>query len=159
MTERPESQSTSEQVVKRMLRDLPPRHAPATLALRVLREVERRHAEPWWRRGFARWPRGARAAFVALCAAAIALTAQGGVWAIAAQAMMRADALSMSWTQPAVAAMSTLGALAAWLIRVVPPAWVYGAMTAGTALYVALFGLGAAAYRLYLAPSTSGDPP
>jgi hypothetical protein len=102
---------------------------------------------------------GARAAFVALCAAAGALTALPGAWAIAARALLQADTLSISWTHPAVAALTTLGALASWLIRVVPPAWAYGAMAAGTALYIALFGLGAAAYRLYLQPSTGGDPP
>lgn len=159
MSEQRESRSTSEQVLQRVLRDLPPRRAPATLAMRVLREVERRHAEPWWRRGFVRWPLGARVAFVVICVAAIGLTALDGVWAIAARALLQADRMSMSWTHPAVAALTSLGALASWLIRVVPPGWAYGATAAGTALYVTLFGLGAAAYRLYREPSAAGDLP
>jgi hypothetical protein len=47
--------------------------------------------------------------------------------------------------------------LDAALRRVIPFEWLYGTMAAGTILYAALFGLGAAAYRtLYLHPS-AGD--
>jgi len=44
------------------------------------------------------------------------------------------------------------------LMRVIPATWIYGGLTAGIALYMALFGLSAAAYRaLYLQPSLAGD--
>jgi hypothetical protein len=43
--------------------------------------------------------------------------------------------------------------VAALLAGAIPAAWLYGSLTAGALLYAALFGLGAAAYRiLYLKP-------
>jgi hypothetical protein len=160
MNEPRESRSLSEDALHRVLRELPPRRAPATLAPRVLREIERRRAQPWWRRGFTLWPLGARAAFLASCGALIALTAQSGAWEFAARAMAWAGAPSMAWMHPLLAASAAVAELTSWLLRVVPAPFVYGALAAGTMLYVALFGLGAAAYRmLYLQPSTPGERP
>jgi ribosomal protein L22 len=159
MNKHAESQSTSEEVINQMLRDLPPRRAPARLAIRVLREVERRRAQPWWRRGFTRWPLGARAAFVVFCGAVIGLTAQGGQGAVAARVVAQAGAWSMAWAHPIALLLASAAASASWLTRVVPPQWAYGAMLAGATLYAALFGLGAAAYRLYRQPSTPGGGP
>ena len=43
------------------------------------------------------------------------------------------------------------GSMAALVSRLVPPLWIYLALTVGALLYTALFGLGAFAYRtLYL---------
>jgi hypothetical protein len=54
--------------------------------------------------------------------------------------------------------MSSAGGLAALLVRVIPPLWLYGGLGLGILLYVMLFGLGAAAYRtLYLWPTSAGD--
>ena len=57
-----------------------------------------------------------------------------------------------------VAATAWVGEFSALLVRVIPPAWLYGVFAAGAMLYAVLFGLGAAAYRtLYLRPSLAGD--
>jgi hypothetical protein len=148
-----------EQLVGQVLRELPLRHAPATLEGRVFRELERRAALPWWYRGFRSWPLAARTAFVVLCGAIIGFTFIEGSWATAgARILNGAGALTMSWIHPAVAATAWAGDFSALLVRVVPPAWLYGVFAAGAMLYAVLFGLGAAAYRtLYLRPSTAGN--
>jgi len=149
----------NDRLLDQVLRDLPLRQAPATLELRVFRELERRAALPWWHRGFTSWPLAARAAFVALCSGIIGFTFLAGPWATAgARILNGAGALTMSWIQPVVAAMAWASEFSALLVRVFPPAWLYGGLAAGAMLYAALFGLGAAAYRtLYLRPSAVGD--
>jgi hypothetical protein len=146
-------------LLDQVLRELPLRHAPATLESRVFRELERRAALPWWYRGFTSWPLAARAAFVALCCGIIGFTFLDGSWATAgARLLYGAGALAISWIHPAVAAVAWAGEFSALLVRVVPPVWLYGAIAAGTMLYAALLGLGAAAYRtLYLRSSMAGD--
>jgi hypothetical protein len=149
----------NDRLLDQVLRDLPLRRAPATLESRVFRELERRAALPWWYRGFTSWPLAARAAFVALCSGIIGFTFLDTSWATAgARILNGAGALTMSWIQPAVAAIVWTGEFSALVVRVFPPAWLYGALAAGAMLYAALFGLGATAYRtLYLRPSAAGD--
>lgn len=113
-----------EQRVGRVLRGLPPRSAPPTLETRVQRELTRRAMRPWWRRSFAHWPAGARAAFVAASVAvATAMLVEGnGLWSY------------LSWRDLQS-----------------PPRWISECLAAGGLFYVLLFGLGVAAYRaLYL---------
>lgn len=146
----------NEQLLDQVLRELPLRHAPATLEARVFRELERRAARPWWYRGFTAWPLATRAAFVALCGAIIGFSFLEGSWVTAgARILNGAGALALSWIHPAVAATAWAGEFSALLVRVVPSTWLYGVFAAGAMLYAALFGLGAAAYRtLYLRSST-----
>jgi hypothetical protein len=155
MNEHPEGIERSERLLNHLVRALPTRRAPATLESRVFRELERRDALPWWRRGFDCWPLGARAAFVAICGAIIGFTLIGGPWAhVMTQVLNDAGVHSMSWADPAVAAVTSAGELAAMLQRSVPSVWLYGVVGAGAVLYATLFGLGAAAYRtLYVQPS------
>ncbi len=149
-----EPKSAGEQFLSRSLRDLPFRHAPVSLESRVFNELQRRAALPWWHRGFTSWPIAIRAAFVGICSAIVALTLLGS-WAIAAVGTLNAvGALAMSWTQPAMAVVAWAGEVSALLVRVIPDAWLHGALAVGATLYAILFGLGAAAYRsLYLQPS------
>jgi hypothetical protein len=145
----------NEQLLDQALRELPLRHAPATLEARVFRELERRAALRWWYRGFTSWPLATRAAFVALCGTIVGFSFLEGSWVTASARILNgAGALTMSWIHPAVAATAWAGEFSALLVRVVPSAWLYGVFAAGAMLYAALFGLGAAAYRtLYLRPS------
>jgi hypothetical protein len=145
--------------MKQTLRGLPPRGAPSTLESRVLGELLRRAALPWWRRSFAHWPLAARAGFVLVCVALIGSTILGGVSAMFGDGSFTSIvAQALLWMKPFLAVMSSAGGLAALLVRVIPPLWIYGALAVGTLLYVTLFGLGAAAYRvLYLRPSVAGE--
>jgi hypothetical protein len=159
MSKHIDSEQKLERALTQALQGLPLRRAPSTLELRVVDELERRAALPWWRVSFTHWPAAPRVAFVAVCIALVAATILGGVFAFAGdRSFDQAAALVLSWVQPFLAVMSSAGGVATLLVRVIPPLWLYGGLALGIVLYVALFGLGAAAYRtLYLRPSSVGD--
>jgi hypothetical protein len=159
MSKHIESEQELERVLTQALEGLPLRRAPSTLELRVVDELERRAALPWWRVSFAHWPAAPRVAFVAVCVALVAATILGGVFAfVGDRSFNEASALVLSWMHPFLAIVSSAGGVATLLVRIIPPLWLYGAMALGIMLYLALFGLGAAAYRtLYLRPSSVGD--
>jgi hypothetical protein len=154
-----DSDQELERVLGETLKGLPLCRAPSTLESRVLNELERRAALPWWRVSFMHWPAVPRVAFVVTCIALVAATILGGVSVLAGvRPLTEVVALVLSWLHPFLAVMSSAGGVAALLVHVIPPLWLYGGMALGIVLYVALFGLGAAAYRtLYLRPSLAGD--
>jgi hypothetical protein len=158
MSARMDSEQKLEKLMSQTLRGLPSRRAPGTLEARVIDELQRRAALPWWHVGFARWPAVPRAAFVVVCAALIAATILGGASALVGmRSLNEAAALPLSWMHPVLTVFSSAGGVAALLVRVIPPLWLYGALGFGIVLYVALFGLGAAAYRMLYRPSSAGD--
>ena len=136
----------------RKLRELPMRHAPVTLETRVLGELRRRAALPWWHRSFAHWPLLARAAFLVICGASIRLALLGSTTAVA-------GVHSLSWPRQ-IGMLTASGAnFATLLARTAPPTWLYAGIAVGAVLYAALFGLGAAAYRTLYLPPTPQVPP
>ena len=138
-----ESHEALARLLDRTLHELPLRRAPLTLESRVLGELERRAALPWWRRSFAYWPPLARAAFLVICGALIRLAFLGGTTAVA-------GVRSLSWVGVLTA---WAGNLAALLAHTAPPTWAYEGIAVCAVLYAVLFGLGAAVYRtLYLQP-------
>jgi hypothetical protein len=139
-----------ESLFDRTLRELPPRRAPSTLESRVLRELERRAALPWWRRSFSHWPVPARAVFLAICLALIRLAFVGG-------AMAAAGVGSLTWARRFAVLMVSAGNLAASLARIAPPAWFYDGIAVCAVLYALLFGLGAAVYRTLYLEARSGE--
>jgi hypothetical protein len=143
-----------ERLFDRTLHELPLRRAPLTLESRVLCELQRRAALPWWRRSFAHWPLIARAAFLVICCALIRLAFLGTTTAVAeVRSLHESGALSLSWAREIGAIMASVGNLALLLARTVPPIWLYEGITAFAVLYAVLFGLGATVYRmLYLQP-------
>lgn len=148
-----------EQVLQQALSGLPPRRAPSTLELRVTNELARRAQLPWWRASFASWPAGARVVFALVCAGLVAATILGSAFAyLGDRSFDEVSAALLNWAHPFLSVLSSAGALASLLVRVIPPMWLYGLLGVGAFLYVTLFGLGAAAYRtLYLRPSVAGD--
>ncbi|HEX3913184.1 MAG TPA: hypothetical protein VHW71_06735 [Steroidobacteraceae bacterium] len=158
MNKHTEAEQKLEQLLKQALAGLPSRRAPGTLESRVVGELERRAAQPWWRASFANWPAGARAAFVLICAALVAGSFFGGVSYLGGRPFGEISALVLSWMHPFLAVASSAGGFTALLLRAIPPLWLYGGLGLGIFLYVALFGLGAAAYRtLYLQPVAGDD--
>jgi hypothetical protein len=154
-----DSEQELERALNQALKGLPLRRAPSTLESRVVNELQRRAALPWWRVSFAHWPAAPRVAFVLICIALVAATILGGISAFAGvRSFAEVAAMVLTWVQPFLAVISSAGGVAALLVHVIPPLWLYAGMTLGIVLYVALFGLGAAAYRtLYLRPSLAGD--
>lgn len=147
MSEHFNPRDESQQLLKRLLHDLPHRRAPATLERRVLAELERRAALPWWRRGFAHWPVISRVAFVAICGAMSELSILGISWDLFRARADAALALAASWTHPAAAAFASVVDVASVLVDVIPRHWAYALISAAAVLYLVLFGLGATAYR------------
>jgi hypothetical protein len=153
-----------ESLASRVLRDAPLRHAPSSLESRVLAEIGRRAALPWWRQSFPRWPGLARVGFTVTCGSIVAaLLAAAWPWApggmlAGAGAWSAGGSAWLPWARSVVTLVDVARELEAALVRVVPLDWLYGAMAGGALLYAALFGLGATAYRaLYLNSSSAGE--
>ncbi|HTV96956.1 MAG TPA: hypothetical protein VME42_13170 [Steroidobacteraceae bacterium] len=154
MHELPESEIEAR--VGRALGRLPARRAPASLESRVLAEIERRAALPWWRSSFARWPFAARAAFALICAALIVLTVLGAAPALtdlAAAGDWRAWPLLREAFALTVVQRALMGSIA----NLMSSGWVEGALVASAALYAALFGLAIAGYRTLYLDSAPAD--
>jgi hypothetical protein len=133
-----------ERLIEDACSGLPLRQAPAALERRVLEEVARRAALPWWRRGFAHWPIAARVGFVLVCVVLAGLSLTGSV-------THQFDTQTSIWIRPLVGLITTMGGTATLIASLVPPQWIYVCLGVGALLYLLLFGLGAFAYRtLYL---------
>lgn len=139
-----------ERAIHRTLRELPPRRAPQALEQRVLAEIARRVALPWWRKSFAHWPLVARAAFLVLCIGTVKMVLMGSVWVMAGfdPAQFReAFAVQFTWMESGLAVVQAIKGFGEIMLRNIPTLWLYGAAAFIATMYVALFGLGAAAYR------------
>ena len=138
-----------ERLIEGALSGLPLRRAPEMLQRQVLDEIARRAAAPWWRRGFAQWPIAARAGFVVVCLMLAGLSLSSGV-------THQFGTQTLTWAQPLIGLMASMGAVAALAASLVPLPLIYLALGVGALLYVLLFGLGAFAYRtLYLQHSNT----
>lgn len=146
MNSSPDHEKNLERFVHQALRELPPRRAPRSLEARVLAELSRRAALPWWKQDFVHWPAAARGAFLVTSAALAAAL----VWVLGGLNVAPAtEAISanFAWITTLRAITDGVGNLAAIVFRSVSPVWFYGGAIAVVALYAALFGLGTAAYR------------
>jgi len=128
-----------ERLVDKALRDQPLRHAPPDLESKVLAEIARRAAAPWWQGSFSGWPVAARMLFIIASAAFITL-------------VMKASALILDPIHPAalladVAWIPSLFKAIGTVFRDLPSLWVYGGAAILGVLYLTLFGVSAAAYR------------
>jgi hypothetical protein len=144
MTDLNDTDPKLEQLVHHMLRELPPRQAPESLEGRVLKELARLAALPWWRRSFAHWPGVVRLAFLSLCLGLSALTFIVGGRLVASLAPARKWSDSLDWLRTVVEAAGSLA-------HAIPSMWLYEGLAVAALLYGFMFALGAAAYRtLYL---------
>jgi hypothetical protein len=142
-----------ERLIDRTLRALPPRQAPRTLESRVLAELERRAALPWWRKQFAYWPRTARLAFMlASFGAAVAVT-----WLLANTKALHLTTSPPAWIRSLSHATSSMSHVFSSVVGLIPPAWLYSALALCALLYGSLLGLGAVGYHiLYVDPRSRG---
>lgn len=150
MTPSPENEQQLEQLVQRAVRDLPPRRAPRSLELRVRAEIERRAQLPWWRRSFGHWPVAARGAFVVLSLAVVGFFLVSGIWISRGleDRLPAAAAAPAAWLDDGLTVIRALGSCLDIVERNIPPLWLYGGLAVFASLYLTLFGLGAAAYRV-----------
>ena len=145
-----------EQLVHRALRELPARRAPRSLEARVMAELSRRAALPWWRKSFVYWPVPARAVFLLASLAVVKLVFMATVWAAAGfdtAEMQSAFAQPVAWWSSAQTLLHATTNFFEVILRSIPPLWLYGGLAFIATMYAALFGLGAAAYKLLRAQS------
>jgi len=135
----------------RVLRGLPDRKAPSGLEARILMELSRRAALPWWRKSFSHWPSAVRISFLALSVLAAILLGSGLVMlgnSNGAHALSGGFSNAYNWyllaRDIAVSARDRVAGLAAS----VPSLWLYGGVVALAAGYASLAAFGAATYRV-----------
>jgi hypothetical protein len=138
-----------EQWLKRQVQSLPLQAAPLTLSTRVLSELQRRAALPWWRKSFLYWPFAARLAFVALCIGVANVSVALLRWLSTERSVELSVVLSrpLTWTERLFEITHSIQAVIELVLRQLPPAWLYGGLLTVACLYAALVGIGAAAYR------------
>lgn len=146
----PPDEKKLERTLHAALRELPPRRAPATLEARVMAEIARRAALPWWKQSFAHWPAAARAGFILVSAGVIKVVLMAVVFALGGfDAARFRETFAPQFAR--LQALASLGRVAAdfvsGLVANIPPLWLYGGLATVAALYVAFFGLGTIAYR------------
>jgi hypothetical protein len=131
-----------EQSIDRLLRAQPTRRAPADFAQRVLAEIARREALPWWQKGFYAWPTFARVAFCALCLAIVAVALEIPAWltdTVNVQTLPQPRAFTM-W--------HTLTQVGAAFVDTLPMEWIYAAGGILALAYATVFGTSIATYRV-----------
>ena len=150
MNPSPDRDAKLERLIHRTLRDLPRRLAPGTLEARVLAELERRAALPWWHKSYAHWPVAVRGAFLAgtaAIAAAFVMALFAMLHGVAPAQLAAAAADRFAWLAGVRGLLSAGAGAAGAIWRSIPPLWLYGAFAFIAACYATLLGVGAAAYR------------
>jgi hypothetical protein len=145
-----DSQEKLEQFVHHTLRALPPRRAPRSLEQRVLAELARRAALPWWRQSFGHWPQPAQAAFLLASLSGAVAVFLGTGWAMAGfdtAQFQGALAQPVAWWAGGQSVFNAISGFFEIMLRNIPPLWLYGSLAFVATMYAALFGLGAAAYK------------
>lgn len=152
----PEDQARLEQLIEHACCEQPVRKAPAALRLRVLAELERRAALPWWRKSFGHWPMAMRIAFVLASIGVVRATLNMTMWLNDKLVMARPVSRPMSWIQNFSAFVSFLHSLSDYvgstLLHRIPAPVLYAGALGVVVMYGLLIGLSATAYRtLYAA--------
>lgn len=139
-----------EKIIHQTLRSVPDRRAPHSLEARVMAAIAERAARPWWRQSYASWPVAVRCGFLLITGGLMKLALMAALWVMTdlnpAQ-YSRALETRLTWLQQVQSMLGGIGNVCETLFRSIPPLWLYGGLAVVISLYVALFGLGAAAYR------------
>lgn len=140
-----------EQKIHAVLREQPPRRAPMSLEARVLGEIARRQALPWWHQSYAYWPNAIKLSFLV-----IATGVAGGVLLASMHmlGLVSGDSIRQLF-EPLFGAAHTLRAAGAAVAGLVTPAMpeisntvLYGGLAVVGGAYAVMLGLGATAYRV-----------
>jgi hypothetical protein len=146
----PNDSEKLERLIQSAVKGLPLRQAPRSLELKVLAEIERRSALPWWNKSFSFWPTSMRIGFVTLSAVAAAATVVAVLPLPSTFAPSAIEAMvesKFAWMNALSTAAGDIGASTVNTFSSIPPLWLYGTLAAIVACYGTLVGLGAAAYR------------
>jgi hypothetical protein len=116
----------------------------------VMREIERRAALPWWRKSFADWPQLARVGFLLALLGVVKVALEALVWvtmSLRESQVATAVERPVDWLHILASIAKSLGTAGHVLVSAIPSQWLYAGLLLGFAMYVALFGVGAAVYR------------
>jgi hypothetical protein len=145
-----EREERLERLVGGLLRELPARQAPATLEARVLQEIGRRVALPWWRKSFVYWPQVARIALVLALVGVVKLAIDAVVWlggSVRGSQVATAIEQPVDWIHSTANVFHSLAVACNAVIATIPSQWLYLVLLLGGAMYFVLFGAGAILYR------------
>ena len=143
-----------EKLIHQTLRSVPDRRAPRSLEARVLAAIQTQAALPWWKKSFLQWPLAARCLFLLGSGLLVKLALMASVWAMAgfdAKQYTTAFSTQFAWVNRLGNALASIGDFLSVLWHSIPPLYLYAGLTCLAGLYLALFGLGAAAYRAFYA--------
>lgn len=128
---------------------MPDRRAPSSLEARVLAELARRAALPWWRKSFAHWPAAVRALFFGGSAVAAAVLVSGLLLVVRHPGAVGLAGVPepFAWLRAARDFVASADSSVRLVFAAVPRAWIYGAAGLLAACYAALGAIGATAYR------------
>lgn len=140
-----------EQKIHALLREQPVRRAPVSLESRVLGEIARRQALPWWQQSYSYWPNPMKLAFMVLATGA---TGVAVLLSMQVVGLVSAESVSQVFA-PITGAWHTLSVLGGALGGIVRPylpnlssTYLYAALAVVGGAYALMLGLGATAYRL-----------
>jgi hypothetical protein len=140
-----------EQKIHTVLREQPLRRAPMSLEARVLGEIARRQALPWWHQSYAYWPNPVKLSFLVL---ATGIAGAFLLFSMQLLGVLSGEALRQFF-EPAFGAANTLraagSALAGLITPVVPEVsstYLYAGLAVLGGAYAVMLGLGATAYRV-----------
>lgn len=140
-----------EQKIHAVLREQPPRRAPMSLEARVLGEIARRQALPWWHQSYAYWPNAIKLSFLVIAtgiAGTVLLASMHMLGVVSGESVRQL-------LEPLFGAVHTLRAAAAAITGLVTPSLpqlsntvLYGGLVVLGGAYAVMLGLGATAYRV-----------
>jgi hypothetical protein len=146
----PDDQDKLEASIHRVLRRLPDRKAPFSLEARVMAELGRRAALPWWRKSFAHWPAAVRAVFFLVAGLAAALVV-AGIFVLGqstgAHKLTAGVSTSYAWLTLARDVVAAGAYKVKSLTASVPPLLLYAGAATLALCYAAVAAAGAATYR------------
>ena len=140
-----------EQKIHAVLREQPTRKAPMSLEARVLGEIARRQALPWWHKSYVYWPNPVKLLFLVL---ATGVAAGVLLYSMQVLGLVSGDVLKQVF-EPVMGAINTLRVISSALLGWVKPAvmgvsatYLYAALAILGGAYAIMLGLGATAYRV-----------
>lgn len=140
-----------EQKIHALLREQPVRRAPSSLEARVMGEIARRQALPWWHQSYAYWPNPIKLTFLVL---ATGVAGVAVLFSMQLLGLVSADSVTQVFS-PVVGAYLTLKTACSTVIGLVTPSlsdisttYIYAALAVVGGAYAVMLGLGATAYRV-----------
>jgi hypothetical protein len=134
--------------IDRVLRSVPQHRSPVGFEARVLAEIARRQALPWWRQSYRSWPVAMRAAFFFGSAVAAGLAVSTLVLLFRAQPLADLAVGSVAWLREISSGLGYLAGIARSAASSIPTLYYYAPAGIFTAVYAVLGAVGATTYRL-----------